>query len=60
MRMLQVPEIKAAMGFPSNYLLEHGTRREKVKLLGNAVCPPVLTAVVRTLTGPTNGKSGNA
>jgi DNA (cytosine-5)-methyltransferase 1 len=50
MRMLQVPEIKAAMGFPSSYLLEHGTRREKIKLLGNAVCPPVLTAVLRTLT----------
>jgi anti-sigma regulatory factor (Ser/Thr protein kinase) len=49
MRMLQVPEIKAAMGFPSSYLLEHGTRREKIKLLGNAVCPPVLTAVLRTL-----------
>ncbi len=51
MRMLQVPEIKAAMGFPSSYLLEHGTRREKIKLLGNAVCPPVLTAVLRTLMG---------
>jgi DNA (cytosine-5)-methyltransferase 1 len=51
MRMLQVPEIKAAMGFPSSYLLEHGTRREKIKLLGNAVCPPVLTAVLRTLIG---------
>jgi DNA (cytosine-5)-methyltransferase 1 len=51
MRMLQVPEIKAAMGFPSGYLLEHGTRREKIKLLGNAVCPPVLTAVLRTLIG---------
>jgi DNA (cytosine-5)-methyltransferase 1 len=59
MRMLQVPEIKAAMGFPSDYLLEYGTRREKVKLLGNAVCPPVLTAVVRTLTGSINDKNGN-
>ena len=51
MRMLQVPEIKAAMGFPSRYLLDHGTRREKIKLLGNAVCPPVLTAVLRRLIG---------
>jgi DNA (cytosine-5)-methyltransferase 1 len=56
MRMLQVPEIKAAMGFPPSYLLEHGTRRERIKLLGNAVCPPVLTAVLRTLTaGHRNG-----
>jgi DNA (cytosine-5)-methyltransferase 1 len=50
MRMLQVPEIKAAMGFPDEYVMEHGTRREKIKLLGNAVCPPVMAAVVRTLT----------
>ncbi len=50
MRMLQVPEIKAAMGFPPTYALEHGTRREKIKLLGNAVCPPVMAAVIRTLT----------
>jgi DNA (cytosine-5)-methyltransferase 1 len=48
--MLQVPEIKAAMGFPDEYVMEHGTRREKIKLLGNAVCPPVMAAVVRTLT----------
>ena len=55
MRMLQVPEIKIAMGFPSSFLLEFGTRREKIKLLGNAVCPPVLTAVLRTLTRPSSG-----
>jgi DNA (cytosine-5)-methyltransferase 1 len=52
MRMLQVPEIKAAMGFPPAYRLDNGTRRERIKLLGNAVCPPVLTAVIRTLTRP--------
>ena len=50
MRMLQVPEVKAAMGFPEEYLLEHGTRRERIKLMGNAVCPPVMAAVIRTLT----------
>jgi DNA (cytosine-5)-methyltransferase 1 len=50
MRMLQVPEIKAGMGFPDDYALEYGTRRDKVKLLGNAVCPPVMAAVIRTLT----------
>jgi DNA (cytosine-5)-methyltransferase 1 len=52
MRMLQVPEIRAAMGFPAEYVLKHGTRREKIKLLGNAVCPPVMAAVIRTLTSP--------
>jgi len=50
MRMLQVPEIRSAMGFPSDYLLEHGTRREKIKLLGNAVCPPVMSAAILSLT----------
>lgn len=49
MRMLQVPEIKAAMGFPSAYRMEYGNRRGKIKLLGNAVCPPVMTAVLQAL-----------
>ena len=51
MRMLQVPELKKAMGFPNGHVLKHGTRRERIKLLGNAVCPPVMEAVIRTLTG---------
>jgi DNA (cytosine-5)-methyltransferase 1 len=49
-RMLQVPELKRAMGFPDHHLFSRGTRREKIKLLGNAVCPPVMEAVVRNLT----------
>lgn len=49
MRMLQVPEIKAAMGFPNDFTLNHGTRRDKIYLLGNAVCPPVMSSIVRTL-----------
>ena len=53
MRMLQVPEVQMAMGFPKRYALEYGTRREKIKLLGNAVCPPVMSAVIRALTGST-------
>lgn len=50
MRMLQPEELKAAMGFPRKYRLEVGTRREKVKLMGNAVCPPVMKAVIRTIS----------
>lgn len=50
MRMLQVPELRRAMGFKSTYRLENGTRRDKVRLLGNGVCPPVMEAVVSTLT----------
>ncbi len=50
MRMLQVPEIKAAMGFPEKHRFDHGSRREKIKLLGNAVCPPVMKAAIESLT----------
>jgi DNA (cytosine-5)-methyltransferase 1 len=50
MRMLQPEELKVAMGFPRTYRLEAGTRREKVKLMGNAVCPPVMKAIIRTIT----------
>ena len=49
MRMLQPEELKLAMGFPGSYKLESGNRRDKVKLMGNAVCPPVMKAVVRSL-----------
>lgn len=48
LRMLQVPELKRAMGFTG--VLPHGSRRDRVKLLGNGVCAPVMEAVVRTLT----------
>jgi len=49
LRMLQVPELARAMGFGSGYRLERGTRRDRIKLLGNAVCPPVMEHIVRTL-----------
>lgn len=54
MRMLQVPELQLAMGFPRDYVLTRGTRRDRIKLLGNAVCPPVMEHIVRTLI--TSGK----
>lgn len=50
MRMLQVPELRTAMGFDRSYKFEHGTRRDKVRLLGNGVCPPVMKKVVEALT----------
>ncbi|MBB6247737.1 DNA (cytosine-5)-methyltransferase 1 [Rhodanobacter sp. A1T4] len=49
MRMLQVSELKRAMGLEESYLLSAGTRRDKVRLLGNGVCPPVMAAVVNNL-----------
>lgn len=49
MRMLQVPELKAAMGMPKCFFTRTNSRRNSIKLLGNAVCPPVMRAVVRSL-----------
>jgi len=50
MRMLQPPELAAAMGFPPDYKWpDYITRREHIKLIGNAVAPPVMEAVVRAL-----------
>lgn len=51
MRMLQVPELQAAMGMPPAMKLESGTRRDRIKMIGNAVCPPVMKCVVQTLIG---------
>jgi DNA (cytosine-5)-methyltransferase 1 len=48
MRMLQVPELQLAMGM-EGMQFEHGTRRERIKMIGNAVCPPVMSAVIRHL-----------
>ena len=49
MRMLQVPELQAAMGMPLKMKLVSGTRRDRIKMIGNAVCPPVMRQVVKQL-----------
>lgn len=49
--MLQVPELSCAMGFKDDLILHRGSRRDQVMLLGNAVCPPVMEAVVGALVG---------
>ena len=51
LRMLQVPELIRAMGFPPGYKLDRGSRRDRIRLVGNAVCPPVMEAVIKALTG---------
>lgn len=53
MRMLQVPELQKAMGM-DGMKFEYGTRREKIKMIGNAVCPPVMKAVIRGLSSDTS------
>lgn len=54
MRMLQVPELQAAMGFPNNFRINHGTRRDRIHMLGNAVCPPLIKAILEQMLGLTN------
>ncbi|MBX8603839.1 DNA cytosine methyltransferase [Pseudomonas cichorii] len=49
MRMLQPDELCRAMGFPEIYRFPSVTRREKVKLMGNAVCSPVMEAIVESI-----------
>ncbi len=44
-RMLKTHEIKAAMAFPSEYVITGG-QKEQVKQLGNAVTPPVMRLLV--------------
>lgn len=51
LRMLQVPELMRAMGLRRGFLLQQGTRRDRIKLLGNGVCPPVMKAVVSAVVG---------
>lgn len=50
LRMLQIPELKRAMGLPPEFSFADVSRRDQVKILGNGVCGPVMEAVVRTLT----------
>lgn len=50
LRMLQVPELTKAMGFGSSYKLLHGARRDRIKILGNGVCPPVMQSIVTAFT----------
>ena len=54
MRMLQVPELQLAMGM-DGMKFEHGSRRERIKMIGNAVCPPVMKAVVEHLKNHDHG-----
>ena len=52
-RMLTPEEVAAAMAFPADYIWS-GTRRDKVRLAGNAVTPPaardLLWAVTESLS----------
>ncbi len=58
LRMLQPPELARAMGLDASYVLK-GSRRERIKLLGNGVAPPVMHAIVKALTGDAGAATEN-
>jgi DNA (cytosine-5)-methyltransferase 1 len=51
LRMLQPPELYAAQGFPSSYIITHGadgkpfTKTQQVFMCGNSVSPPPMCAI---------------
>lgn len=47
-RMLRPHELAAAMGFPADYVWPK-SQRDAVKLIGNAVSPPMATALLRAM-----------
>jgi DNA (cytosine-5)-methyltransferase 1 len=49
LRMLQVEELREAMGFPAEHVFKHGSRRDRIKLIGNGVAPPVMKAAIEAL-----------
>lgn len=51
LRMLQVSELQRAMGFREDFHMRHGTRRDRIRLLGNGVCAPVMSAAIKALLG---------
>jgi DNA (cytosine-5)-methyltransferase 1 len=48
MRMLTIKELRAAMGFPPNYVLPP-KREDATRCLGNAMCPAMAEAAVRSV-----------
>lgn len=59
-RMLQPDELSRAMGFDDAYSLHGiGQRRDRIRLLGNGVCPPVMKGIVSRLTAPADLSSGS-
>ena len=54
LRMLEPKELYGCQGFPDDYIIDHDntgktySRSEQVKRCGNAVCPPIPAAMVRS------------
>lgn len=62
MRMLQPNELKLAMGFDADFKLDLPgfSRRQKIRLMGNGVCPPVMEFIIRAMTGTNSQHSEDA
>jgi DNA (cytosine-5)-methyltransferase 1 len=58
-RRLRTDELAALQAFPAGYRF-HGTRRERVRQIGNAVPPPLAAAMVRALLQTVAGDSREA
>lgn len=54
-RMLQPHEIGAAMAFPGDYIVL-GNKRDRVKMYGNAVTPPVMSWLFRAVAESLEGE----
>ena len=50
LRMLQPDELVSAMGATAAYKLAQGTRRDKIKLCGNGVCPPIMEVLFKYMS----------
>ena len=50
LRMLQPRELIKAMGAPAMHKINQGTRRDRIRLCGNGVCPPVMELLFRHMT----------
>jgi DNA (cytosine-5)-methyltransferase 1 len=50
-RRLSYSECAALQGFPSSWFWKHGTVRDRFQMIGNAVPPPLFSAVLSGLSG---------
>lgn len=55
-RMLEPHEVAAAMAFPSGYIPDDLTKKDRVRLAGNAVTPPVMAWIVGRIVHEMEGR----
>jgi len=55
-RMLEPAEVAAGMAFPGTYIWE-GTRRERVRMAGNAVTPPAARDLIGAVSAAITGEA---